>query len=63
VAVEFTGLLVNPYVNSSTNRLAYSVKATGVRAAGPPSAPGMPGSPARHSGAGRPGAEGKEAAA
>ena len=50
VAVEFTGLTVTPYV-SQAGRLAYSVKATGVRAAG------------RHGG-GRPapGAEGKEAA-
>ena len=29
--VEFTGLMVTPYVNDA-NRLAYSLKATGVRA-------------------------------
>jgi hypothetical protein len=57
VPVEFTGLTVTPYVNQSTGRLAYSVKATGVRA------PGGPGSPARHGGPGRPGPDGKEAAA
>src|ERR1700748_485798 len=34
VPVEFTGLTVTPYVNQSTGRLAYSVKATGVRAPG-----------------------------
>ena len=34
VPVEFTGLTVTPYVNQSTNRLAYSLKATGVRVAG-----------------------------
>jgi hypothetical protein len=62
VAVEFTGLMANPYVNSSTNRLAYSVKATGVRAAGISSGPGMAGGPPRHSGS-RPGQDGKEAAA
>jgi hypothetical protein len=33
VAVEFTGLTVTPYVNQA-GRLAYSVKASGVRAAG-----------------------------
>ena len=49
MAVEFTGLTVTPYVNQA-GRLAYSVKATGVRAAG------------RHGG-GRPGADGKESAA
>ena len=49
VAVEFTGLTVTPYVNQA-GRLAYSVKATGVRAAG------------RHGG-GRPVPDGKEAAA
>jgi hypothetical protein len=32
--VEFTGLTVTPYVNQSTNRLAYSLKATGVKIAG-----------------------------
>ena len=60
VPVEFTGLTVTPYVNQSTNRLAFSIKATGVRAAG---APGGPAGPARHGGPGRPGADGKEAAA
>jgi hypothetical protein len=60
VAVEFTGLTVTPYVNQSTNRLAFSVKATGVRA---PGAPAHPGIPARQGGAGRPGADGKDAAA
>ena len=49
VAVEFTGLTVTPYV-SQAGRLAYSVKATGVRAAG------------RHGG-GRPVPDGKENAA
>ncbi len=34
VPVEFTGLTVTPYVNQA-GRLAYSLKATGVRAAGP----------------------------
>ena len=34
VAVEFSGLTVTPYVNQSTNRLAYSLKATGVKVAG-----------------------------
>ena len=48
-AVEFTGLTVTPYVNQA-GRLAYSVKATGVRAAG------------RH-GSGRPLPDGKESAA
>ena len=33
VPVEFTGLTVTPYVNQA-GRLAYSVKATGVRPAG-----------------------------
>jgi hypothetical protein len=33
VPVEFTGLMVTPYVNQA-GRLAYSLKATGVRAAG-----------------------------
>jgi hypothetical protein len=60
VPVEFTGLTVAPYVNQSTGRLAFSVKATGVRA---PGAPGGPAGPARHGGPGRPGADGKEAAA
>ena len=32
--VEFTGLTVTPYVNQSTNRLAYSLKAAGVKIAG-----------------------------
>ena len=49
VPVEFTGLTVTPYVNQA-GRLAYSVKASGVRAAG------------RH-GDSRPVAEGKVAAA
>ena len=31
-AVEFTGLTVTPYVKEATGRLAYSFKATGVRA-------------------------------
>jgi hypothetical protein len=47
-AVEFTGLTVTPYVNQA-GRLAYSFKASGVRA------------PGRN--AGRPGADSKEAAA
>jgi hypothetical protein len=34
VPVEFTGLTVTPYVNQSTNRLAYSLKAAGVKVAG-----------------------------
>jgi hypothetical protein len=59
VPVEFTGLTVTPYVNQA-GRLAYSVKATGVRA---PGAPGGPAAPARHGGIGRPGPDGKEAAA
>ena len=46
-AVEFTGLTVTPYVNQA-GRLAYSFKATGVRA------------PSR--GIGRPAAENKDAA-
>ena len=46
VPVEFTGLTVTPYVNQA-GRLAYSLKATGVRA------PGRPG---------RAGADAKEAA-
>jgi hypothetical protein len=33
IAVEFTGLTVTPYV-SQAGRLAYSLKATGVRAPG-----------------------------
>jgi hypothetical protein len=33
VPVEFAGLTVTPYVNQA-GRLAYSLKATGVRAAG-----------------------------
>ena len=45
--VEFTGLMVTPYVNDAT-RLAYSLKATGARA------------PSR--GIGRPAAENKDAA-
>ena len=47
-AVEFTGLTVTPYVNQA-GRLAYSLKATGVRAPG--------------RGSGRLGSEVKEAAA
>ena len=47
VAVEFSGLTVTPYVNQA-GRLAYSLKATGVR---------IPGRPGRASG------EGKDAAA
>ena len=50
VPVEFTGLTVTPYVNQA-GRLAYSVKATGVPA------------PAGRHGGGRPGPDGKEAAA
>jgi hypothetical protein len=34
VPVEFDGLAVTPYVNSQTNRLAYSLKASAMRAAG-----------------------------
>jgi hypothetical protein len=49
VAVEFTGLTVTPYVNQA-GRLAYSVKAAGVRAT------------SRHAG-GRPGTDGKDSAA
>ena len=49
VPVEFTGLTVTPYVNQA-GRLAYSLKATGVRP------------PGRHGG-GRPGAEVKDGAA
>ena len=49
VPVEFTGLTVTPYVNQA-GRLAYSVKATGVRQA------------SRH-GSGRPLPDGKETAA
>ena len=60
VPVEFTGLTVTPYVNQA-GRLAYSVKATGVRAPGAPG--GGPAGPARHGGIGRPGPDGKEAAA
>src|SRR5215471_467069 len=48
VPVEFAGLTVTPYVTQA-NRLAYSLKATGVRAL------------ARHTG--RPGADAKETAA
>ena len=48
VPVEFTGLTVTPYVNQA-GRLAYSLKAAGVRA------------PGRHGG--RPVSDGKEAAA
>ena len=48
VPVEFTGLTVTPYVNQG-GKLAYSLKATGVKAPGRPS--------------GRPGQDGKEAAA
>jgi hypothetical protein len=49
VPVEFTGLTVTPYVAEKTGRLAYSFKATGVKAPG--------------RAAGRSAAEGKEAAA
>ncbi|HTS95704.1 MAG TPA: hypothetical protein VMI33_03715 [Streptosporangiaceae bacterium] len=35
VPVEFTGMAVTPYV-SQAGRLAYSIKATGVRVAGRP---------------------------
>jgi hypothetical protein len=49
VPVEFTGLTVTPYVAEKTGRLAYSFKASGVKA------------PGRN--AGRPSSEGKEAAA
>jgi hypothetical protein len=49
VPVEFTGLTVTPYVNQA-GRLAYSLKATGVRP------------PGRHGG-GRPLPDGKETAA
>jgi len=59
VPVEFTGLTVTPYVNQA-GRLAYSLKATGVRA---PGAPGGPAGPVRHGSVGRPGPDGKEAAA
>jgi hypothetical protein len=48
VPVEFTGLTVTPYVNQA-GRLAYSLKAAGVKAPG--------------RGSGRPGEAGKEAAA
>jgi hypothetical protein len=63
VPVEFTGMTVTPYVNQSTNRLAFSVKATGVRAPGAPAGPGGPAGQVRHGGPGRPGTDGKEAAA
>jgi hypothetical protein len=33
VPVEFDGLMVTPYVNSQNNRLAYSLKAAGMRPA------------------------------
>jgi len=46
VPVEFTGMTVTPYVNQA-GRLAYSLKATGIRAPG----------------RGRPGGENKEVAA
>ena len=46
VPVEFTGLTVTPYVNQA-GRLAYSLKATGIRAPG----------------RGRPGPEAREVAA
>ena len=49
LAVEFTGLTVTPYVSQSTNRLAYSLRASGVRAPG--SGPGR----------GRAGTDAKEA--
>jgi hypothetical protein len=45
--VEFTGMLVRPYVDEKTNRLLYSLRSTGIRAPG-----GRP--------AGRPGQDGKE---
>ena len=48
VPVEFTGLTVTPYVTQA-GRLGYSLKASGVRAPGRPS--------------GRPGSDGREAAA
>jgi hypothetical protein len=42
VPVEFTGLSVTPYV-SQTGRLAYSLKATGIRPPGPGRPAGRPG--------------------
>jgi hypothetical protein len=50
VPVEFTGLTVTPYV-SQAGRLAYSLKAAGVKA------------PGAGRGSGRPGGEGKEVGA
>src|SRR5690606_34029377 len=50
VPVEFDGLTFTPYVNSQNNRLAYSLKAAGIRAAG------------TGAGKGRPAAAGKDAA-
>jgi len=50
VPVEFDGLTVTPYVNSQNNRLAYSLKAAGIRA------------PGAGAGKGRPAAAGKDAA-
>ena len=46
VPVEFTGLTVTPYVTQA-GRLGYSLKATGVRAAGRPS--GRPSGPSGES--------------
>ncbi len=34
--VEFDGLTVTPYIDSKTDRLAYSLRAAGMRAAGKP---------------------------
>lgn len=34
--VTFMGLVVRPYVNRATNRIAYSAKASGIRLAQPP---------------------------
>ena len=48
VPVEFTGLTVTPYVNQS-GKLGYSLKASGIRAAGRP--PGRPGPEGRESAA------------
>ncbi|WP_254716504.1 plasmid replication, integration and excision activator [Actinomadura sp. WMMB 499] len=58
VPVEFDGLTVTPYVNSQNNRLAYSLKAAGMRSAGAGKA--APSGSASGSGAGR--AAGKDAA-
>ncbi len=51
--VEFTGMLVRPYVDEKSGRLLYSLKATGIRAPG-----GVGGRPS-----GRPGHDVKETAA